>query len=105
MRDKGKPHMVAMVACMNKLTHIIFALLKTGKAFDLEYEKRIKAVKSEKTEGKNATDKRIQLLQIHPSAPVSKKMHRMLRKAERKNEVEASSALSSLPAKNIANST
>jgi len=32
-RTQGKPHRVAMVACMNKLTRIIFALLKKGQMY------------------------------------------------------------------------
>ena len=65
--------MVAMVACINKLTHIIFALLKTGKAFDPEYEARLKMKHKEVKLVMDGTEKRLRLLLKNPSAPVSKK--------------------------------
>jgi transposase len=35
LRSRGKNHKVVMVACMNKLLHIIFACLASGKKFDI----------------------------------------------------------------------
>ena len=40
LRAKGKPHKVAMVAVMNKLLRQIFAIVKSGVPFDIDFDKK-----------------------------------------------------------------
>jgi len=53
LTKQGKPHYYAITACMRKLTVILYAMLRSGNAFDPNYEDSSKALKqSERDRGR-----------------------------------------------------
>lgn len=78
LRGRGKPHMVAMVACMRKLLAIVYGCWSKGERFDPEYEQRLKARKERRPQGASQRKRKTNL---DLQAPISR------REAQRRREV------------------
>jgi len=79
LKNKGKPHMVAAVAGMRKMLHILYACWVKNESFDPGYEKRLKKEIEEKRRAKKEQQKQSpdqnddrQELQERLKAPISR---------------------------------
>lgn len=92
LRDRGKHHMVAMIACMRKLLAIIYGCWSKGQKFDPGYESRLKARKSahgpERQDGPGRSETKTRDLK----APVSAKEARRRKEATQPQESVSSQA-------------
>ncbi len=75
LRERGVAHFSAVAACMKKLLGIAYAILKSGKVFDINYENQKKAEEQSK---KSLKDKKLNRKKgeiLETDAPLSRKEH------------------------------
>lgn len=70
LTDRGKHHMLAMIACMRKLLCIAYGCWSKGEAFDPTYEKRIKEQKTDREETSHESNQKRRPLDLN--APISR---------------------------------
>jgi hypothetical protein len=54
LKSAGKPSMVALVACMRKLLHLVYACWLSGQMFDAECEQKRLATRAQQRQGVGA---------------------------------------------------
>ena len=71
LKEAGKKHMVAMVACMRKMLHIIYGCWISGRTFDLEHHNKIFRARSTSNDPSRQEINPIQSSTLSLNAPIS----------------------------------